>query len=70
MNRMATTIIRRIRKRGFRVLFQCNFDASIAAAAIAPDGEAFIVQGKLCDDSCLIAELGKMVGLDAEVVKP
>jgi len=44
----------------------CNYDASVSVTAIAPSGEAYIVHGKLCDDSRLIAELARIVGLPQE----
>jgi hypothetical protein len=56
-------MIERIRRRGFRVLFECNYDTSIAVTAISPAKEAYIVRGRLCDDSRIIAELARMVGM-------
>jgi hypothetical protein len=67
MNRNARATIQRLRDHGFRVLFMCNYDASISVTAISTRGEAYIVQGKLCDDSRLIAELARIVGLDGEL---
>jgi hypothetical protein len=64
MNRTARLTIERIREGGFRVLFECNPDASIAVMALSAAGEAFIVRGRLCDDSRAVAELARMVGLD------
>lgn len=46
------------------MLFQINCDASISVTAISPQHEAYIVQGKLCDDSRLVNELAKAVRLD------
>jgi hypothetical protein len=66
MNRAARATIQRLRDRGFRVLFMCNYDASISVTAISPKGEAYIVQGKLCDDSRLIVELARITGLNHE----
>jgi hypothetical protein len=70
MDRTARQTINRMRQRGFRVLFQCNPDTSIAIAAISPKGEAFIVHGKLCDDSRIVGELAAMVGLKPATPAP
>ena len=64
MNRTARLTLKRIREGGFRVLFECNPDASIAVMALSAAGEAFIVRGRLCDDTRAIAELARMVGLN------
>jgi hypothetical protein len=66
MDRVARATIARMRRRGYRVLFQCNYDASISVMAITSSGTAYIVKGRLSDDSRAIAELGKMVRLDEE----
>ena len=66
MNRASRAIIERLRQSGFQVRFQINADASIAVTAISPAREAFIVQGRLCDDARLIRELATMVGLDSQ----
>ncbi len=63
MNNAARATIDRMRRRGFRVLFMCNYDGSISASAISPKGEAFIVHGRLSDDSRIIEELARMVAL-------
>ncbi len=65
MDRPARAMIERIRKRGFRVLFECNYDASIAVTAISPTKEAYIVRGRLCDDSRIVEELARMLDLYA-----
>ncbi len=70
MNKNARQTIERIRQHGYRVLFMCNYDASISVTAISPKGEAYIVQGKLCDDSRLISELARIVGLQADIRQP
>lgn len=64
MNRASRATIERMRQRGYRVLFQINHDASISVTAISPARQAYIVQGKLCEDSRLITELARMVRLD------
>jgi hypothetical protein len=66
MNRSARATIQRLRAHGFRVLFMCDYDASITVSAVSCTREAYIVKGKLCDDSRLISELAKMTGLGEE----
>lgn len=66
MNKVSRVMIERMRQRGFRVLFQINHDASICVTAISPKREAYIVQGRLCEDSRLIDELARMVRLDEQ----
>ncbi|MGE5611735.1 MAG: hypothetical protein ACM359_20985 [Bacillota bacterium] len=66
MDKATRATIERIRRHGFRVLFQCNPDTSLSVAAISPARQLYIVQGKLCDDSRLVAELARMVGVDRE----
>jgi hypothetical protein len=65
MNGSARAMIGRIRKRGFRVLFECNYDGSIAVMAISPTREAYVVRGRLCDDSRIIQELAQMLDVYA-----
>jgi hypothetical protein len=53
-----------MRDRGFRVLFQCNADGTIAVMAITSSGQTYVVRGRVCDDSRAVAELARMVGVN------
>jgi hypothetical protein len=70
MDRTDRATIRHLRQRGYRVLFQCNADGTIALMAISPAGQAYIVRGRVCDDSRAVVELGRMVGMNQKRGSP
>ncbi len=70
MDRTARDTIRRLRERGFRVLFECNYDGTICVTGISATGETYIVHGRICDDRRAIAELAQMANLPVEPTVP